>query len=275
MVQFSELPSTFLKRFKKLRDKFEKEKSRSKMSPEECEECLVCFEDMYATAKNILDDIERKEIDHGNDSIYFYGFEREYLGNVFDLVPESVTKDLLYQSSQDLSDLYIACLRLVPKSPKLHSYRLNMNLFAKSNSLEKMPIAPTVTSYLTLGKSVGKSEEISQFKNLVAKIYNNVNLAQVPKVLTILPFIYFCGSSGTGKTQIPFSLPHADEFPFIYLLQNPSDDMGQPIYHQFIDVSKAFENYVAKDYKSYTKQFKGLNSVKKIYQCSEILQHKK
>ena len=102
MEQFSEGSPAFLERFKELRDKFEKEITRSKMSPEECEECLVCFKEMYTTARNILADIGRKEIDHGNDPIYFYGFEREYLGNVFDLDPDSITERLLYRQLSEI-----------------------------------------------------------------------------------------------------------------------------------------------------------------------------
>ena len=118
MAQFTELPSTFLERFKELRDKFENDTTRSKMSLEECEECLVYFKEIYTAAKNILDDIGRKEIDHGNDPIYFYGFKREYLGNVFDLVPESVTKDLLIDKRIEFSDLYIACSKFVSELSK-------------------------------------------------------------------------------------------------------------------------------------------------------------
>ena len=147
----------------------------------------------------------------------------------------------------------------------------------KSNhvSLENMPITPTITSYLTLGKYVGESPEILQFKNLVAEIYNKLTSILFPTYITTFPFIFICGSSGTGKTQIPFSLPHANEFPFIYFLQNPKKDTGQAIYQQFFNVSKAFENCIEEDFESYAKKFENSGfSQLTIYQCSEILEYK-
>ena len=139
-----------------------------------------------------------------------------------------------------------------------------------------MSITSDITSYLTLGKSVGESPEILQFKNLVAKIYNKAKLHHSShSVQTTFPFIFICGSSGTGKTQIPFSLPHTDEFPFIYFLQNPRGGGGQTIYEPFVNVSKAFENFVRKDFDSYAKKFENSGfSELTIYQCSEILEHK-
>ena len=72
------------------------------------------------------------------------------------------------------------------------------------------------------------------------------------------PFIFICTSSGTGKTQLPFSI----DIPLIYLVfnekivrgpQNFSDLSGKPnqhIYLYYTDISQCFLSCLEKDYNS-------------------------
>ena len=63
------------------------------------------------------------------------------------------------------------------------------------------------------------------------------------------PFVMVCSPSGTGKTQIPFTLCQ-DKLPFLYLLDcTPEENTpgDQKIYHAFHEISKKFEELCQRD----------------------------
>ena len=84
--------------------------------------------------------------------------------------------------------------------------------------------------YDSLQNTGDYSEFIELFRNIYSKEYN------------WLPWIFICGSSGTGKTQLAFSLPRNK---FFFLMAE--NHQHQPIYSPFKEISKILLNFIKED----------------------------
>ena len=106
-----------------------------------------------------------------------------------------------------------------------------------------------IGKYLSTGEMIAESEEVINIKHLIKCIYlgegNKLYNDSKIKIYSEndkkkVPFIFVCTSSGTGKTQLAFSL----DIPLLYFnfnlsrLQNDSSNSNmQKIYKSYINVS--------------------------------------
>lgn len=121
--------------------------------------------------------------------------------------------------------------------------------------------------YLSVGKYISSAPETVNFMKLISSISNKVSPYQeyftgnnpkpgnhqsdyfTKEYVTEQPFVFICASSGTGKTQLPFSI----NMPFVYLINNSDmlksseQNSNQEIYKIFFDISNIFLNCVIAD----------------------------
>lgn len=120
----------------------------------------------------------------------------------------------------------------------------------------------TLKKYLEIGKELAEFSETKSFVNLVKAIQSRTSPFNFTKEKQMeleskmfnykqgyIPFIFVCASSGTGKTQLPFSV----DIPMVYLINNKNlvrkdnSEKTQQIYKNFIDISKGFFECIEKD----------------------------
>ena len=87
------------------------------------------------------------------------------------------------------------------------------------------------TSY----KDLDNTDDYVQFTQLFTSIY------ALKKPFT--PWVFICASSGTGKTQLAFSLP----LPRLFFLMNYKKADNQPIYKPFERISKKLSALMGRD----------------------------
>ena len=252
MKQSSVISSSSLTTFFELREEFKKETAsseslneteRPKYSLRKLNEWRACFHQMANATMSIIDEIENNTSVPSEDPSKFYGFDIDYLRMVFELDPnEEISKILLDSKFSKFTTMERICRDLIQE---FNEKFFNVSLQAPNFPSDHFTV---IKDFLELGLDVGKSEQIKEFKTLIGDIYQRTS------TYTHLPFIFVCGSSGTGKTQIPFSL--SPEYPFMYFLQDESSANSQLIYKPFLNLTRYFEKYVREDYEAYDESLK-------------------
>ena len=111
-------------------------------------------------------------------------------------------------------------------------------------------ITDDLTEYIERGKSI-RTDKHPHLQNIIKAFLEVQNhdfglIGEKVSNPQALPFFLICCSSGTGKTQLPFSLPQA--FPIFYFLFNRKPSPGtQLIYSCFSSVSGALQTCIEKD----------------------------
>jgi hypothetical protein len=164
-------------------------------------------------------------------------------------------------------------------------------IFDKSSFVLNDDSAKELKIYLNLGQEISKSDETIKIVELIRSISNskspyldfisknpeynyNDNFVMYNNIKTKeFPFIFVCASSGTGKTQLPFSL----NIPLLYLinnkriLQTAEDQHQQLIYKNFFNLSRKFIRCVELDrYLIYDKDF-SINYSDTFNDCKSML----
>lgn len=119
----------------------------------------------------------------------------------------------------------------------------NDELFFSKNSFSTSEDKTiSLFKYIKLGKEILNTPETQNFIHLIDSISKKSKFEEVP-------FIFICASSGTGKTQLPFSL----QIPLLYLINN-SDMLNlcdsvihQDIYLNYFDCSTVLRKCVVYD----------------------------
>ena len=101
--------------------------------------------------------------------------------------------------------------------------------------------AESLKHYVDVGKVMISSTEVQELKNVLCR---PIALGQYG------PFGFICESSGTGKTQVPFSL----DVPYLYFLY--SIESEQQIYDNFKSQSRKLKNILDKDRRKYFRKVK-------------------
>ena len=111
------------------------------------------------------------------------------------------------------------------KSARVYFSRIDFN---SKNNVDQI-----LNKYLELGKEIIRATETQNFIKLISSISNSEspykdfidnnkeyrreeNKIFEANLQEELPFIFVCASSGTGKTQLPFSV----DIPLVYLVNN-------------------------------------------------------
>ena len=210
---------------------------------------------MSRETDSILKNILKASSMDVDDAVYFKGHKRDHLTKVFKLDPDvEITVDQLERHSRDFKGLESDCRKILEERESGHH---SIDLSVEINNF--------VMNFLELGKSISKTEEIQEFQNLVKNIYSENILSNN------FPFVFICASSGTGKTQIPFSLEC--DFPYIYFLQNFRSNRIQDIYQPFLGISECFDLNIRTDLDAYDSIYHRNSDKKIMYQCFEIKQY--
>ena len=114
---------------------------------------------------------------------------------------------------------------------------------------------PSLKKYLFIGNELAEAKETQNFIRLIKAIQSSISPFNGKEESIFeydtghIPFIFVCASSGTGKTQLPFSL----DIPMLYLLNNKKmvknidNSNTQHIYKNFIEISRCFFECIEKD----------------------------
>lgn len=141
-----------------------------------------------------------------------------------------------------------------------------------------------VERFKKVGEKLVNSYEMVKFRQLISDISRKKSADAIYNVFPDMfkssvgwqPFVFVCCSSGTGKTQIPFTLCKGD-IPFLYMLdkvkvpEDESDITGQKVYHLFETISGKFDEACTADkavirrvLKKEKLNYIGLNNFEKI-----------
>ena len=144
------------------------------------------------------------------------------------------------------------------KSARVYFSRIDFN---SKNNVDQI-----LNKYLELGKEIIRATETQNFIKLISSISNSEspykdfidnnkeyrreeNKIFEANLQEELPFIFVCASSGTGKTQLPFSV----DIPLVYLVNNQiikgseANSEIQKIYQNFSHISGIFLKCVELD----------------------------
>ena len=191
------------------------------------------------------------------------------------------------------------------KEEKLESARNGINGIIENvrNIIETTSIIPYTGSmdyihrYIEIGRKLSKSEQNESMKHLIDSVYSDKNPYEGMRNVSfspyefnysdnqMYPYLFICASSGTGKTQLPFSL----DIPMLYFLHdsyfskisrgesdrssttdgtnlNTSEEdtnKSQPIYTYFEHLSRHLESCINEDLQQYREKYK--NDRKKLF----------
>ena len=242
-------------------------------------------------SKNSSSEITDCESINTTDATIHYVFGKEEIENTVYIVGKhELVKDKKYEFIIWLKDVEInakikevietnAKIKEALETKELETKRLKEELTNKGFDIESFKLLPLkldktidaalpeeLEKYLKRGKNISISNEVQQIKYLIKCIYDS----KVPKQLEIAKgnidlkiymdpddfkkrqFLFICASSGTGKTQLAFSL----NIPLIYFNFNSkvfnadnSDKISniQTIYRSYIPISKLLMMCVSRD----------------------------
>ena len=138
-------------------------------------------------------------------------------------------KILIFALENRMKEITEQLGRLRPKLVKLEKIEFVQTESIKSIDLINDVSYATLKKYLTVGDELRKTSEVINFEELVSSLYNRIDPYKGKNTLITntakidwttgpgtFPFIFVCASSGTGKTQLPFSL----DMPLLYLIFN-------------------------------------------------------
>ena len=159
---------------------------------------------------------------------------RETIDKLFEFMPSEEKRISELRDSLD-KDVYVGF------------YRQNEATYYSRNT-----ITDDLTEYIERGKSI-RTDKHPHLQNIIKAFLEVQNhdfglIGEKVSNPQALPFFLICCSSGTGKTQLPFSLPQA--FPIFYFLFNRKLSPGtQLIYNCFSSVSIALQKCIEEDLK--------------------------
>lgn len=229
-------------------------------------------------AKNSINALRTKlNIEHDVMTKSFFTFEDKELANELssNQVPDSI---ILIENKHSCKIFSVADEVLIFCLPNKHEM-ITGELEALSIKYEsfvrvdydftKERMFDTLNQYLRLGDSLKDTPEVKNFANLVHSIYSgkdpyegkNTKITARSSInwkstFNDTAFIFVCASSGTGKTQLPFSL----EIPLIYLIFNEKmiqkynnahgsaiESSIQDVYRPYLKLSSCFMQAVKRD----------------------------
>ena len=197
-----------------------------------------CAEKFLKVADEIFENISKYTSEEDDKAILFHGYEKEYLAKVFGL---EITQLVMDKINYKYSKFYYF---LAKCSAYIHDYMASCS----SVKFADPGLSSAVKDYLSFGRYIRKTKEFVEFIDLVQKIYSEKS-EEVPLQSRIIPFIFICGNSGSGKTQIPFSLP--SEFPFLYFVQNSRFPRQGSLSDSFSKISEYLQECNELDYEAY------------------------
>ena len=177
-------------------------------------------------------------------------------GKLYEFIP----KDKIENKAFDEENVLIV---FVEKSKKQELIN-KINEFIRSKTIEitirinpmiSENSRPSLKKYLGIGSELAEAKETQNFIRLIKAIQSSISpfngndesIFKYPP--GHIPYIFVCASSGTGKTQLPFSL----DIPMLYLLNNKKmvknidNSNTQHIYKNFIEISRCFFECIEKD----------------------------
>ena len=189
-------------------------------------------DESFSTFFTILVEKNQNELKIEPQQLTIEEITRETIDDLFEFMPSEEKRISELRDSLD-KDVYVGF------------YRQN-----EAKYYSKEPTTDDFSKYVERGKLI-RNDKHTYLQNIIKSFievqrhdfgHSNEKVTN-PKAL---PFFLICCSSGTGKTQLPFSLPKA--FPIFYFLFNRKHSTNsQLIYNCFSNASIALRKCIKKD----------------------------